>query len=152
MVRVQGEGKIIVLRVAFDYNKLTFKPTGPPDVSSKADLYLQSIDSEFERNRQGHGEVDTITSVAVVIFKDYILPVPFKSEEKQPDLPFSGDPWYKLRTGMFDFIELTSSTFARWDNSLQQRNIELQLEAIKTHKDFEPFLRKNRFIRIILSL
>jgi hypothetical protein len=27
-----------------------------------------------------------------------------------------------------------------WDTSLQQKNIELQLEAMKTHKDFVPFI------------
>jgi hypothetical protein len=35
---------------------------------------------------------------------------------------------------------LTSSAFARWDISLQQKNIELQVESIKMHKDFLPFL------------
>jgi hypothetical protein len=135
------DGKVIVLRVAFDYNKLTFKPFQPLAVISTADPSLEGIRGKLENYQQGVEEDGSVFSVAFVIFKDYVLPVPFTrpNAAARNSVTHRGDPWYDLRL-TFDSIKLTSSIFGRWDTSLQQKNIELQLEVMKTHKDFVPFL------------
>jgi hypothetical protein len=66
------KGKAIVLRVAFDYNRLTFKPTEPPAVSSTSDLSHQSIVGELEKS-QKFTEKNGWVKVVVVIFKEYVL-------------------------------------------------------------------------------
>jgi hypothetical protein len=135
------DGKVIVLRVAFDYNELTFKPFQPLAVNSIADPSLERIRDKLENYQQGVGKDGSAFSVVFVIFKDYVFPVPLKvpNAAYRKSGEFTGKPWYDLRS-MFDTIKLTSSIFDRWDTSLQQRNIELQLEVMKTHKDFVPFL------------
>lgn len=121
------DGKVIVIRVAFDCNKLTFKAFENPVVASTADPSLESIYGELKNNQQGLEEDGSVVRVAVVIFKEYILPVPFKkSKEDRIATESTGEPWYDLRT-IFEDIKLTSSIFARWDTSLQQNNIELEL-------------------------